>query len=103
MPKGYPRMPNCVRRWLPKLRREHARSLACAESVAGKPINPRYMPNCYMCSPAKCVGRSARTRAGFQEHESFVEFGRHLARADGIEDTFRRVSYVSGQVSAGHI
>ena len=32
----------------------------------------------------------------------FVELGRHLARADGIEDTFRR-AYVSGQVSARHI
>ena len=47
--------------------------------------------------------KSADTSRAFQEHESFVEFGRHLARADGIEDTFRRASYVSGQVSAGHI
>ena len=39
----------------------------------------------------------------FQEHESFVGFGRHLARASGIEATFRQVSYLSGQVSARHI
>ena len=45
--------------------------------------------------------KSADTSRAFQEHELFVEFGRHLAREDGIEDTFRRASYVSGQVSAG--
>ena len=39
----------------------------------------------------------------FQEHESFVEFGRHLAKASGVEETFRRASYVSAQVSARHI
>ena len=39
----------------------------------------------------------------FQEHELFVGFGRHLARASGIEATFRQVSYLSGQVSARHI
>ena len=39
----------------------------------------------------------------FQEHESFVRFARHLARASGIEATFRRASYVNGQVSARHI
>ena len=47
--------------------------------------------------------KRADTSRAFQETDSFVEFGRHLARADGIEDTFRRVSYVSGQVSARHI
>jgi hypothetical protein len=39
----------------------------------------------------------------FQEHEQFVEFGRHLARQSGIEETFRQASYVSAQISARHI
>ena len=39
----------------------------------------------------------------FQEHEQFVEFGRHLARQKGVEETFRQASYVSAQVSARHI
>src|SRR6185437_6653068 len=39
----------------------------------------------------------------FQEHEQFVEFGRHLARQSGIEETFRHASYVSAQVSGRHI
>ena len=39
----------------------------------------------------------------FQEHEQFVEFGRHLARQSGVEETFRQASYVSAQVSARHI
>jgi hypothetical protein len=39
----------------------------------------------------------------FREHEQFVEFGRHLARQSGIEETFRLASYVSAQVSARHI
>ena len=38
----------------------------------------------------------------FQEHEQFVEFGRHLARQSGVEETFRQASYVSAQVSARH-
>ena len=39
----------------------------------------------------------------FQEHEQFVEFGRHLARQSGVEETFRQASYVSAQVSVRHI
>jgi hypothetical protein len=39
----------------------------------------------------------------FQEHEQFVDFGRHLARQSGIEETFRQASYVSARVSARHI
>ena len=39
----------------------------------------------------------------FREHEQFVEFGRHLARQSGIEETFRLASYVSARVSARHI
>ena len=39
----------------------------------------------------------------FREHEQFVEFGRHLARQSGVEETFRQASYVSAQVSARHI
>jgi hypothetical protein len=39
----------------------------------------------------------------FQEHEQFVEFGRHLARQSGIEETFRLASYVSARVCARHI
>jgi hypothetical protein len=46
--------------------------------------------------------KRAESSQVFQEHESFVEFGRHLARVSGIEETFRRASYVSGQVSARH-
>lgn len=47
--------------------------------------------------------KRAESSQVFQEHESFVEFGRHLARVSGIEETFRRATYVSGQVSARHI
>ena len=47
--------------------------------------------------------KRAESSQVFQEHESFVEFGRHLARVIGIEETFRRATYVSGQVSARHI
>ena len=32
-----------------------------------------------------------------------MEFGRHLARQSGIEETFRQASYVSARVSARHI
>jgi hypothetical protein len=60
-------------------------------------------------SPARLVlagemrgEKRAESSQVFQEHESFVEFGRHLARVSGIEETFRRASYVSGQVSARH-
>ena len=81
------------------------RNLDCAKSVASsEPINRCCMPNCYTYLPAKCVGRSVQISSQvFQEHESFVRFGRHLARASGIEATFRRASYVNGQVSARHI
>jgi hypothetical protein len=47
--------------------------------------------------------KRAESSQVFQEHESFVKFGRDLARVDGMEKTFRRASYVSGQVSAGYI
>ena len=39
----------------------------------------------------------------FKEHESFVAFGRHLARTNGIEGTFRQASIVTGEVSAPYI
>ena len=47
--------------------------------------------------------KSADSSKVFQEHEQFVEFGRHLARLSGIEETFRQASYVSAQVSGRHI
>ena len=47
--------------------------------------------------------KRADTSKVFQEHEQFVEFGRHLARQSGVEETFRQASYVSAQVSARHI
>ena len=47
--------------------------------------------------------KRADTSKVFQEHEQFVEFGRHLARQKGVEETFRQASYVSAQVSARHI
>ena len=47
--------------------------------------------------------KRADTSKVFQEHEQFVEFGRHLARQNGVEETFRQASYVSGQISARHI
>ena len=47
--------------------------------------------------------KRADTNNVFQEHEQFVEFGRHLARQSGIEETFRQASYVSAQISARHI
>ena len=50
-----------------------------------------------------CGEKRADTSKVFQEHEQFVEFGRHLARQSGIEETFRLASYVSAQVSARHI
>jgi hypothetical protein len=47
--------------------------------------------------------KQADSSKAFQEHEQFVEFGRHLARQKGVEETFRQASYVSAQVSARHI
>ena len=39
----------------------------------------------------------------FREHESFVQFGRHLARAKGLEGAFRQASVVMGEVSGPYI
>ena len=39
----------------------------------------------------------------FREHESFVEFGRHLARTKGLEGAFRQASIVMGEVSGPYI
>jgi hypothetical protein len=39
----------------------------------------------------------------FREHESFVAFGRHLARAKGLEGSFRQASIVMGEVSGPYI
>ena len=39
----------------------------------------------------------------FTEHESFVEFGRRLARLKGIEDAFSQASAVNGEISAPYI
>ena len=47
--------------------------------------------------------KRADSSKAFQEHEQFVDFGRHLARQRGIEETFRQASYVSARVSARHI
>ena len=47
--------------------------------------------------------KRANSSKVFQEHEQFVEFGRHLARQNGVEETFRQASYVSAQISARHI
>ena len=47
--------------------------------------------------------KQADSSKAFQEHEQFVEFGRHLARQRGVEETFRQASYVIAQVSARHI
>jgi hypothetical protein len=47
--------------------------------------------------------KRADSSKSFLEHEQFVEFGRHLARQSGVEETFRQASYVSAQVSARHI
>jgi hypothetical protein len=41
--------------------------------------------------------KRAESSQVFQEHESFVDFGRHLARASGIEATFRLI-LVSGLI-----
>jgi hypothetical protein len=40
-----------------------------------------------------CGEKRADTSKVFQEHEQFVEFGRHLARQNGVEETFRQASY----------
>ena len=66
MPIGSLPMPNCVRRWPPRLSREHVRSLAYAKGVArSKSINHCNMPNCYAYLPAKCAGRSVQSPARF--------------------------------------
>jgi hypothetical protein len=39
----------------------------------------------------------------FMEHESFVEFGRRLARLKGVEEAFGQASAVNGEISAPYI
>src|SRR5262245_26481976 len=39
----------------------------------------------------------------FMEHESFVEFGRRLARIRGVEEAFSQSSSVNGEVSGPYI
>jgi hypothetical protein len=39
----------------------------------------------------------------FKEHESFVEFGRRLARVRGVEEAFTQASSVNGEVSGPYI
>ena len=60
--QGYPTgsrlMQNCVRRWRPKSRREHVRSLAYAEgATSSEQINIRYTRSCYAWLRVKCVPR----------------------------------------------
>ena len=47
--------------------------------------------------------RRAEASTAFREHESFVKFGRHLARTNGIESNFHQASLVTGEVSGPYI
>jgi hypothetical protein len=39
----------------------------------------------------------------YMEHESFVEFGRRLARLKGVEEAFSQASAVNGEISTAYI
>ena len=47
--------------------------------------------------------RRAEASQVFMEHESFVEFGRRLARIRGVEEAFSQSSSVNGEVSGPYI
>lgn len=47
--------------------------------------------------------KRAESSQAFKDHESFVEFGRHLARESGVEGSFRQASLVTGEISASYI
>ena len=47
--------------------------------------------------------RHAEASQVFTEHESFVEFGRRLARIRGVEEAFSQSSSVNGEVSGPYI
>ena len=98
-------MPNCVIRWRPKLRIDHVRSLRLCRDRSEQQIDQSslYAELLRVLAGEMRGEKSADSSKVFQEHEQFVEFGRHLARLSGIEETFRQASYVSAQVSGRHI
>ena len=105
MPTGSQLTQNCARRWRPRLRQRICVQLGLCQDRSQQRIDQSSL----YAELLRVVADEMRGKKGadfsktFQEHEQFVEFGRHLARQSGVEETFRQASYVSARVSARHI